>query len=242
MNVETEEMLNAERLWVKSLQNVFHDDPSYDQLKNQLGVVLTEEENLHCRGRLQHSKLPYSQTFPALLPSDSYVTELIIQQCHERVFHNKTRETLNELWSRYWITRARQKVQIISYKCVMCHTFEGEPYVTPVMVPLPRFRLDSEVPAFQTVGLDYCGPIYLKSTSENPVIKAWICLFSCKYFMWYSSRTCARSYNRSFHSCIMTFFWKTWHSLTHCERQCQNIQSHTLLFCHCYSSRKKYKT
>ena len=61
----------------------------------------------------------------------------------------------------------------------MCHRFEEQPYVTPVMAPLPKFRLDSEVPAFQTVGLDYCGPVYLKSTSENAVIKAWICLFSC---------------------------------------------------------------
>ena len=47
------------------------------------------------------------------------------------------------------------------------------------MAPLPKFQLDSEVPAFQMVGLDYCGPVYLKSTSENAVIKAWICLFSC---------------------------------------------------------------
>ena len=110
LNVETEETLNAERLWVKSLQSTFHDDTSYDQLKNQLGVVLTEERILHCRGRLQHSKLSYSQKFPALLPSDSYVTELIIQQCHERVFRNKTRETLNELRPHYWVPRARQKV------------------------------------------------------------------------------------------------------------------------------------
>ena len=94
LNVETEETLNAERLWVKSLQSVFHDDVSYDQLKNQLGVVLTEEGILYCRGRLQHSKLPYSQKFPALSLSDSYVMELIIQQCHECVFHNKARETL----------------------------------------------------------------------------------------------------------------------------------------------------
>ena len=128
---------------------------------------------------MQHSKLPYSQKFPALLPSDSYVTELIIQQCHERVFHNKTRETLNELWSHYWVPRARQKVRKIIYKCVICGRFEGQPYVTPVMAPLPEFRLDSEVPAFQTVGLDYCGPVYLKSRSGNAVIKAWICLFSC---------------------------------------------------------------
>ena len=58
LKVETEEVSHAERLWVKSLQNVFHDNPSYDQLKNQLGVVLTEYGVLSCRGRLQHSKQP----------------------------------------------------------------------------------------------------------------------------------------------------------------------------------------
>ena len=81
----------------KGVENIFHDDPSYDQLKNQLGVILTEEGILRCRGRLKHSKLRYSKKFPALLPSDSHVTALIIQQCHERVFHNKTRGTLYEL-------------------------------------------------------------------------------------------------------------------------------------------------
>ena len=151
LNVETEEIVNAERLWVKSLQNIFHDDPSYDQLKNQLGIVLTEEGILLCRGGLQHSKLPYSQKFPALLPSDSYVTELIIQQCHEHVFHNKTRETFNELRERYWIPRDRQKVRKIINKCVTCRRFERQPYVTPAMAPLPEFRLYSEVPAFQMV-------------------------------------------------------------------------------------------
>ena len=133
------------------MQNIFPDDPSYDQIKNQVGVVLTEEGILRCRERLQHSKLPSSQKFPALLPSDSYVTELIIQQCHECVFHNKTKETLNELQSHYWIPRDWQNVQTIIYKCATCHRFEGHPYVTPVMAALAEFRLDSEVPAFQMI-------------------------------------------------------------------------------------------
>ena len=63
LTVETEEILNAERLWVKSLQNIFHDDPCYDQLKNQLGVVLTEEESLHCRGRLQQANCHIQRSF-----------------------------------------------------------------------------------------------------------------------------------------------------------------------------------
>ena len=82
LKVETEEVSNAERLWVKSLQNVSHDNPNYDQLKDQLGFVLTEDGILRCRGRLQHSKQSYLQKYPALLPSDPYVTALIIRQFH----------------------------------------------------------------------------------------------------------------------------------------------------------------
>ena len=52
-----------------------------------------------------------------------------------------------------------------------CHRFEGQPYVTPVIAPLPEVRLDSEVPAFQTVGLDYCGQVYLKSLLEDVLLE-----------------------------------------------------------------------
>ena len=90
------------------------------------------------------------QKYPALLSSDSYVTALIIRQCHERIFHNKTRETLDEFRSGYWITKARQTIRRIIYRCVWCHSFEGQPFPTPVMAHLPEFKFDSEVPAFQT--------------------------------------------------------------------------------------------
>ena len=63
----------------------------------------------------------------------------------------------------------------IFYKCFVCRKIEGKPFPSPVSAPLPEFRLNSEVPAFQSVGLDYCGPVYLKDGSRNVSVKAWIC-------------------------------------------------------------------
>ena len=41
------------------------------------------------------------------------------------------------------------------------------------------YRLNSEISAIQSVGLDYCGPVYLKDSTRNASIKAWISIFSC---------------------------------------------------------------
>ena len=95
------------------------------------------------------------------------------------MFHNKTLETLNELRSRFWVPRGGQVVRKIIYRCFLWRQIEGKPFTSPVSAPLPEFRLNSEVPTFQSVGLDYCGPVYLKDGSRNGSVKAWICLFSC---------------------------------------------------------------
>ena len=166
-------------MWIRSVQSIYVDNRKYDQLKAQLGVFLTDENILRCQGRLKHSSLPYSQKFPALLPPDSRLTELIILQCHEKVFHNKTLETLNELRSRFWVVRGRQVVRKIIHRCVVCRKVEGKPFATSVSAPSPEFRLNSEISAFQSVGLDYCGPVYLKDSTRNASSKAWISIFSC---------------------------------------------------------------
>ena len=62
----------------------------------------------------------------------------------------------------------------------MCRKIEGKPFTSPVSVPLPAFRLNSEVPKFQSVGLDYCRPVHVKDRSRNGSVEAWICLFSCR--------------------------------------------------------------
>ena len=66
-----------------------------------------------------HSSLSYEAQCPILLPKEHHVTNLIIWSCHKRVFHNETKETLEELRSRFLIVQGRQLVKRILHKCVL---------------------------------------------------------------------------------------------------------------------------
>ena len=69
----------------------------FKELKQQLGLNTDERELLRCNGRLQNATILFYAKFSIFLPSDHYLTVLIIQECHKRVLHNRVRETLIEL-------------------------------------------------------------------------------------------------------------------------------------------------
>ena len=56
---------------------------------------------------------------------------------------------------------------------------EGPAYALPPAPPLPSERVLPSAP-FDHVGLDYIGPLYVKSTGTGGNSdKVWICLFTC---------------------------------------------------------------
>jgi len=91
--------------------------------------------------------------------------------------HGGVKETLAELRSTFWIVRGRYFVRKLLFGCTVCKKFQGKPYKTPPPPPLPSCRV-KEAPAFTYIGLDYVGPLYVKSTSEKDR-KVWICLLTC---------------------------------------------------------------
>ena len=46
----------------------------------------------------------------------------------------------------------------------------------PVIAPLPKTRV-SEAIQFSRTGLDYLGPMYIKTSDGQR--KVWVCLFTC---------------------------------------------------------------
>ena len=91
--------------------------------------------------------------------------------------HGGVKETLAELRSNFWIVRGHYFVRNLLFKCTVCRRVEGKPYKLPPPLPLPRCRME-EAPAFTYIGLDYLGPLYVKSAKEEDR-KVWICLFTC---------------------------------------------------------------
>ena len=102
------------------------------ELSSHLGTYTDEKGIIRCQGRLLNSNLPSETIHPILLPRDHHITDLIIQDCHNRVMHNGTKETLLQLRSCFfWVIKGRQLVKKLIRKCVICEKIQGQSYVSP---------------------------------------------------------------------------------------------------------------
>ena len=176
--ITSDELDSAEILLLKRIQK---DIPiqKNKQLEYQLGVFTDEHGVIRCRGRIARADVPYEFKFPALLPRDHHVTELIIRNCHEQVYHDGVNETLAELRARFWIIKGRQKIKHSLRKCNRCRRIQGRSYENSSTSDLPSFRVE-DCPAFTSVGIDFAGPLYIrKQNSSNDMRKIYIALFTC---------------------------------------------------------------
>jgi len=124
-------------------------------------------------GRLSQAQLAASAKYPILLDKGHYITSLFVRGSHKRVMHGGVKSTLTELRSRFWIVQGRQSVRKLLYECVVCRRLEGKPFVASPPPPLPEFRV-KEGPPFTYVGIDFVGPLYVKSLN-SPQQKVSIC-------------------------------------------------------------------
>ena len=116
-----------------------------------------------------HSTSPLPPTsptspLPPTLPSHptSPLQPTLIQDAHMRVFHNGVKETLTEVRRKFWIVRGRSLTKAILFRCVVSKRYEGAPLSGPPAPPLPEFRV-KESPAFTHTGVDFAGPIVVRS-------------------------------------------------------------------------------
>ncbi len=178
-HLTTDEIQIAETLLIKNMQTELN--VKENQLENQLGIFTDTDGLIRCGGRLKNADLPYKSKYPILLPRDSYLTELIIKNCHMQVYHNGVKETLLQLRSRFWIVKGRQKVKKILRNCHECRKIQGLSYGNTKSADLPTFRLEDR-PAFSSVGVDFAGPLYVRKDNNRnckEMRKVYIALFTC---------------------------------------------------------------
>ena len=146
--------------------------------ENQFGLFWDKKGIIRCNGRISKADIPDETKRPILLDPQNKLTELIVRESHNRVYHNGVKEALTELRSRFWIIRGRQFVRKIIYRCVVCKKHEGKPYSLPVSPPLPEFRPQRQ-PPFTSTGVDFAGPIFVKDFKSKSPTKTWIALYNC---------------------------------------------------------------
>ncbi len=174
--LSSSEITTAENLIIRRVQCNFNKTHLNDVQKN-LGTFFDKNQIIRCKGRMQNSSLRYDAKFPILMPREHYVTKLVVLKCHKDVKHDGTKETLAELRSKFWVIKGRQTVKKIIKGCSICKRIQGNAYSAPITSQLPEFRVN-EKHAFSSVGIDFAGPLYVKSRSSGSK-KVYLTLFTC---------------------------------------------------------------
>ena len=174
-------ILEDQRLHFVNERKLLMNQPLPDDVKpalvNSLGLFIDPDSGLlRCRGRVQNTNASIALE-PILLPRKSHLTKLIVEYYHAKSHHGGMGETLATLRERYWIPKGRQVVKNIISHCYVCKFLFGRPFKYPGPPVLPNYRVSHSKP-FNTVGVDYSGPIMLyNDTGEAD--KYYVCLFTC---------------------------------------------------------------
>ena len=172
------ELMEAERLWLHSAQKLLLNDKHFELWQKQFKLFKDEQGLWRCGGRLENANIPYATKHPILLPRNHHFTVLVFRDAHIKVAHDGVKETLTEIRRKFWIVKGRTCVRALLHRCVLCRRFEGAAYRPPPPPPLPAFRVQ-EQPPFTYTGVDYAGPLHVRTYGQTETDKAWICLFTC---------------------------------------------------------------
>jgi hypothetical protein len=168
----------ARLYWIQEAQIQLTQDPKFELWRRQFNVSLDEQQIWRCNTRMSNSRLISSAKNPALLHKKHPLIKLIVENAHIRTLHGGVKDTLTELRSAYWLIGGRQFTRQLIHRCVRCRRLEGMPYKGAVPPPLPAYRVQQSRP-FQYTGVDFAGPMYVKSSMVSDKPKTWMCLYTC---------------------------------------------------------------
>jgi hypothetical protein len=89
------------------------------------------------------------------------------------MMHSGIRQTLVTLRERFWVLRGREAVKINLRKCIICQKHEGIAFKPPSAPDFPTERVSME-PPFTFTGLDFAGPLYVRSEKEKQSIRLFV--------------------------------------------------------------------
>ncbi|XP_055924416.1 uncharacterized protein LOC129956519 [Argiope bruennichi] len=150
--------------------NAFQDE----KLLAKMQAFKDEDGLLRIRTKLADSCEKEDFKFPILLPANDVVVKLIREE-HIKAMHAGSSILLARLKEKFWIIRAKRLVKQVLSECVICKRYKAKHLEVP-FAPLPKNRV-TQTKVFEITGVDYAGPLYLKSKG-----KAWIVLFTCAVY------------------------------------------------------------
>ncbi|XP_017796989.1 PREDICTED: uncharacterized protein LOC108578215 [Habropoda laboriosa] len=152
--------------------------PEVNRKLRPLNPFIDQNGILQVGDRLKHSFMPFSQKHPIILPK-AHLTTKIIEHEHRTQLHAGVQTTLYAIRRCYWPIDGRSQVWSVLKKCVRCCRANPPP-VEYIMGNLPEARITESRP-FTHVGVDYCGPFYIKEKRHRnrKQIKVYVAVFIC---------------------------------------------------------------
>lgn len=144
-----------------------------------LNPFLDTDKIMRINGRLSDSSLPYKERHPIILPGNSRLCHLYLVHLHSFLGHAECNLMCRFTQTEFYISRLKPRVKSIIHKCKTCILYKQKPS-SQIMAPLPTERC-SLSPPFSITGVDFAGPIELKSSSlrNSPIIKGYVSVFVC---------------------------------------------------------------
>ena len=147
----------------------------FDALRRISGKDDGDQRSRAKRKKMVLKNLSEETKHPVILPLKCHITNLVIQQLHERLAHTGRGHTLAKLRKKYWITGANAAVRHLISNCVTCHCNRA-PVAEQKMADLPKGRV-TPAPPFTYTGVDYFGLYMIKEGRKE--LKRYGCLFTC---------------------------------------------------------------
>lgn len=126
-----------------------------------------------------YPSLPFPSKHPIIFAVHPLVT-LIIRQAHLQSLHAGPQLMISTLRQTFWIMRARTMVRAVIHRCIRCSR-ERAAIPAQIMGNLPAVRVSPPARAFLHCGLDYAGPVQIRSMSGRGIDsrKAYIAILVC---------------------------------------------------------------
>ena len=185
-NLPAKDLVAAEKVWIAGVQQTTYSDEiasikmGTEIAKGRflyLHPFLNVEALLHVGGRTQQAMETYDRQHQLIIPNKYCFTRMLIEHEHARLLHEGPTLVAASLAWGFAIVGARQAVCDVTRRCVICRRMAGKPR-PQLLSRLPADRLRPG-PVFDKVGVDYAGPILVKSGYvRKPVItKVYACVF-----------------------------------------------------------------
>ena len=176
---------DAEKIIIRYIQGTYYEKEKDELVKGRqiirsspmkkLNPVLDADGILRAGGRLRQANMGEDAKQPYIIPGQSHIAKLIIQDIHSAA-HLGTEWVLSIIRRKYWITRARRYIRQVGKNCITCRKLYSKP-ACQKMADLPPERTQFGKPPFSYVGLDCFGPLYVKLNRAQ--IKRYGCIFTC---------------------------------------------------------------